>query len=183
MEKSDHDIRDLVEKSATGDAVSCKKLYEVLVDSVYSYVRSRTNTKEQATDVTQDVFIDLFSAMRNFTYDTRGQFYSYLFVIVRRKLAGVYADANMRSASTQTEFDEEQMSDTSDSLLQTKEGEDEIQAALSTLNETAREIVVLHHWSRYTFGEIALLLKMEESAVRVRHHRALKLLAGTLHSN
>jgi RNA polymerase sigma-70 factor (ECF subfamily) len=183
MEKSDHDIRALVERSATGHAGSCKRLYETLVDSVYAYVRSRTYSKEQATDVTQDVFIDLFSAIQNFTYSTRGQFYSYLFVIVRRKLAAVYAQSSHSSMSTtQVEFSEEYMSDDAHPL-QTIEQGDAIQVALETLNDIAREIIVLHHWSRYTFVEIALLLKMEESAVRVRHHRALKLLAKALDNN
>ncbi len=173
----------LVEKSATGNADSCRQLYDVLIDSVYPYVRSRTSTKEQAIDITQDIFIDLFSAIQHFTYSTRGQFYSYLFVIVRRKLAQYYEDAKKRNITSQQEFSENSMSEVSHCSLQDKEAVDEMQTALSKLNDVAREIVVLHHWSRYTFGEIALLLKMKESAVRVRHHRALKLLEETLHSN
>ena len=182
MEKSDHEIRILVEQSATGHAESCEKLYEALIDSVYAYVRSRTKTKEQATDITQDVFIDLFSAIQHFTYTTRGQFYSYLFVIVRRKLATVYAQSAKRSEDTQVAFSEDYMSDTAQPL-HIMERVNEVQTALETLNAVTRDIIVLHHWSRYTFGEIALLLGMEESAVRVRHHRALKLLAEALKHN
>jgi RNA polymerase sigma factor (sigma-70 family) len=52
--------------------------------------------------------------------------------------------------------------------------------ALKQLDECSREIVVLHHWSRYTFGEIATIVDMTEEAVRVRHHRAKAVLKDLL---
>lgn len=178
MEHSDHDISKLIKKSAKGDTKSCKELYEHLVDKVYAYVRYRTATHEQATDITQDVFIDFFSTLSGFTYQSRAQFYAYVFVITRRKIARHYADVHMRAQGGQVEFDEAFMSDASvDTSYETKS---DISQALSSLDEQTREIVVLHHWARYTFVEIALLMSITESAARVRHHRALKTLAGQL---
>ena len=177
MEPSDHDIQVLIKNSAKGDAESCRQLYEHLVDKVYAYVRYRTAVEEQAVDLTQDVFIDLFPALEKFTYQSRGQFYSFVFVITRRKLARHYADKAKRDTVV---FDE---AITPVSGLDNREGgvdRLDISAALSHLDEDSREIVVLRHWSRHTFGEIASLKDMTESAVRVRHHRALKVLANTL---
>jgi len=180
MEQSNHTIRMLVEGSAKNDAESCKKLYEHVVDSVFAYVRYRTGTKEQATDITQDVFIDFFSTLSNFTYKSRAQFYSYLFVITRRKIAQHYAAANMHGKNETMEFDEGTMSASSFDAETQQTNTFDVQRALSSLDDLSREIVVLHHWSRHTFPEIALLLEMQESAVRVRHHRALKVLAQEL---
>ncbi len=177
MEPSDHDIQTLIQQSAKNDTESSRKLYELLVDKVYAYVRSRTSTHEQATDITQDVFIDFFRTLNQFTYQSRAQFYAYVFVITRRKLARQY-ELTKRSGGEKIEFDEERMSP-SNSFSST-EHESDVARALMTLEAGTREIVVLHHWSRYTFGEIALLLDMTESAVRVRHHRALKALAEYL---
>jgi RNA polymerase sigma-70 factor (ECF subfamily) len=172
MELTNHDMRKLINESATGDAESCKKLYEHLVDRIFAYVRSRTNTHEQAVDITQDVFIDFFSTLSNFRYQSQAQFYSYVFVITRRKLAHQYADNERRGLKTTTEFNEDT---TVVSTVDTPhEIRSDIEKALTTLDAETREIVVLHHWSRYTFGEIALLMNMTESGVRVRHHRALK---------
>ncbi len=71
MEQTDHDIRTLIEESAAGDAESCKKLYEHLVDRVFAFVRSRTSTHEHAIDLTQDVFVDLFLSLSHFTFQSR----------------------------------------------------------------------------------------------------------------
>ena len=178
MELSNHDISKLVTESAKGDAESCKKLYEHLVDRVFAYVRSRTNTHEQAVDTTQDVFIDFFTTLSNFSYQSRAQFYSYVFVITRRKLAKLYADNERRGIAKTTEFNEDTMSGVHGDP--SPEMSKDVEHALTTLDTETREIVVLHHWSRYTFGEIALLMNMTESGVRVRHHRALKGLGSLL---
>lgn len=178
MEHGDYEIRVLVEASVKGDAESCKKLYEQLVNKVYAYVRYRTATNEQATDVTQDVFIDFFSTLSSFTYQTRAQFYGYLFVITRRKLARYYEERKRRGIHGAVEFNEDTMSP---SPLDTPhELRNDVSEALKFLDGVTREIMVLHHWSKYTFGEIAVLLNMTESAVRVRHHRALAVLAERL---
>jgi RNA polymerase sigma-70 factor (ECF subfamily) len=178
MEYTDHDIKVLITKSAGGDAESCKKLYEHLVDKVFAYVRSRTSTQEHATDITQDVFIDFFSTLSNFTYQTRAQLYAYVFVITKRKLARLYQYAHTHGENTKTTFDEEVMSPHTENTPNTSTYD--VAQALSHLDEETREIVILHHWSRYTFKEIAELLGMTESAVRVRHHRALPQLATYL---
>lgn len=173
MEPTDHDIRALIQKSAQGDTESCKELYEHLVDRVYAYVRYRTATKEHATDLTQDVFIDFFSTLSNFTYKSSAQLYAYVFVITRRKLARHY-ESLKHTEHEQVPFDEEIMTESSNGTVQ--EIHADVKQALQSLDEKTREIIVLHHWSRYTFGEIALLMNMAESAIRVRHHRALKAL-------
>lgn len=178
MEFTDHEIRTLVKKSAKGEAESCKKLYEHLVDKVYAYVQYRTATKEFAVDITQDVFIDFFSTLSNFTYQSRAQLYAYIFVITRRKVARHYDAQTKRGEKTIVAFDEEHI--TIEPSGTPYEVQEDVAQALQLLDEQTREIVVLHHWSRYTFGEIALLMNMAESAIRVRHHRALKTLKGQL---
>lgn len=178
MEQVDHTIQTLITKSANGDTESCKKLYEHLVDKVFPYVRSRTSTQENATDITQDVFIDFFSTLPNFTYQSKAQLYAYVFVITKRKLARLYEHARTHGENTKTSFDEEIMSPHTEDASTSSTYD--VAQALSHLDEETREIVVLHHWSRYTFREIAELLGMTESAVRVRHHRALPTLATYL---
>lgn len=172
MEYTDHELRTLVHKSAKGDTESCKELYEHLVDKIFAYVQYRTTLKESAVDITQDVFIDFFSTLSNFTYQSSAQLYAYVFVITRRKLARHYQTQTKKGE--EVAFDEEHMAPLVSGEIQ--EVQSDITHALESLDEQTREIVVLHHWSRYTFGEIALLMDMAESAIRVRHHRALKTL-------
>lgn len=171
---SSEDIQALVRESAEGGKESYQKLYEHMVDRVFAYVRYRTKSHTQATDLTQDVFVELWKALPRFTYHSREQFYAYVFVITKRKLFQIYATQHRETVSLQ---EETALSDEADpgGLMH-----DEVTRALDTLDPETREIVVLHHWSRYTFGEIAALINMGETAVRVRHHRALKSLRAVI---
>jgi len=169
MEISSEDLQTLTEKSARGDTKSYQGLYDHLVDRVYAYLAYRTATKEAATDLTQDVFVELWKALPRFTYHTREQFYAYVFIIVKRQLFALYGKKTKETVP----LIEETLSDPKEESVVLK---DLIERALQTLDAETREIIVLHHWSRYTFKEIAELISMNESAVRVRHHRALKSL-------
>ena len=52
----------------------------------------------------------------------------------------------------------------------------DIDTALKKLEPETREILILHHWQRHTFKEIAEIIGTTESAARVKHHRALSIL-------
>lgn len=171
-------IGELVQKSATGNAGSFRALYEHLIDKVHTYVRYRTNSEDDALDLAQEIFVDLYKALPAFRYASREQFYGFVFTITKRKLAKHYADKHTQATKVTQVFDETHHSE--------KDGDpilaDEVSRALQRLDGKTREIVVLHHWSRYTFGEIATLIDMTESAVRVKHHRGLKTLSAYIDS-
>lgn len=172
MEISDIEFRTLIHGCASGDTEKFKELYEHLVDRVFSYIRYRTNTEDIATDLTQDVFVGLWGSLPNFSYRSRAEFYAYVFQIVRRTLARHYGNKHTQGEKERVDVDE---------ALFPSNGSDEssrldVRRALLTLDPVSRDVVVLHHWSGYTFGEIGEMLGSEESAVRVRHHRAMKKL-------
>ncbi len=173
------DIKELVQKSAAGNSAVFEALYEHLVDKVFAYIRYRTHTEDVAIDLTQDVFVDIFKALPTFTYSSKEQFYGFVFTITKRKLATHYANKHTQRAAITSSFNEEEHHG---ELLDQSVASSDIDKALHTLDDTTREIVVLHHWSRYTFPEIASLIEMTESAVRVRHHRALKTLSALLNT-
>lgn len=173
----EHAIKHAIQKTARGDRAAFEHLYVHLIDRVYAYVASRTSDKTIATDLTQDIFIDIYTALPGFRYESLPQFYAFVFTITKRKLARHYEHRTKESLE-RTDLPIE------DALPASPEAdrvaEDEIKRALTHLPEETREILILHHWSRYTFAEIATMLDMTESAVRVRHHRALATLRETL---
>jgi len=172
----EHEIKSLVATATTGEADAFRALYEHLADKVYNYIKYRISRDEDALDLTQEVFIDLYKALPSFTYESAPQFYSFVFVITKRKLAKWYSRSETSiNAQAGTLNESEISAPTKDILVQ-----DEVNRALAQLESETREIVVLHHWSKYTFKEIASLIEMTESAVRVRHHRALKTLSALI---
>lgn len=174
--EQEQEVQKLVVRAVAEKAGAFEALYEHLVDKVFAYVKYRTSREEDALDLTQEIFIDLYKALPNFKYESSPQFYSFVFVITKRKLAKWYAQIETNSNAKVVVLDENNISvSPTDTVVQ-----DEISRALAHLEEETREIVVLHHWARYTFKEIASLIEMTESAVRVRHHRALKILSALI---
>lgn len=55
-------IKTLVEHCAKNDTVSFTELYEHLVERVFTFVSYRTDTRTAATEITQDVFVELHKA-------------------------------------------------------------------------------------------------------------------------
>lgn len=161
-----------VQAATGGDARAFETLYTTLVDRVFAYVVARTNSREDAYEVTQDSFVELYRALPKFTYTTDAGFYAYLFTIVKRQLARYY---HAKQKEPRSAVDPDAIG-----ITREHERDDAVAYALTTLDERTREIVELHHWSRFTFGEIAEMLGMTESAVRVRHHRALGSLSHLL---
>jgi RNA polymerase sigma-70 factor, ECF subfamily len=152
-----------------------KSIYDLLIDKVFAYVSFRVRDKETATDLVQEIFIDLYNALEKFTYQSDAQFFGFVFTITKRKLAKHY----------QKHLAEPEVMNNSDLDLQNQpqdnfEEKDLVNRGISSLSDLDQEIIIMHHWSRYTFPEIASLLNMTDAAVRVRHHRALNNLSTIL---
>lgn len=172
----DGHLRTLISQSGLGDQVAFRELYDYLVDRIYAYIRHRTNNEDDTLDITQEVFIDLYNALARFDYRSFAQFHGFVFLITKRKLAKYYQKTKVELSERADVADEDALPEEVGDALNT----DAIARVLEQLPEQTREIVVLHHWSRYTFAEIAACLHMKESAVRVRHHRAMEQLSKIL---
>jgi RNA polymerase sigma-70 factor (ECF subfamily) len=166
-------VQEVTGDIAAGNTARFEELYTHLVDRVFSFVALRTSGRSEALDVTQDTFVELYKALRTFRFEHDAAFYSFVFTIARRQLAQHYAKQTKHKTEVLLE-------ETVGGNEVPAELTHEVQRALETLDDRSREIVVLHHFARYTFAEIATLINMTESAVRVRHHRARTRLADAL---
>jgi RNA polymerase sigma factor (sigma-70 family) len=166
-------IQAVLKEIARGDTARFEVIYTHVVDRVFAFVALRTRRRADALEVTQDTFVELYKSLATFRYEHDAAFYAFVFTIARRQLAQYYA----KQAKHQTvALVEDVVAGDEVSPLITHE----VHRALQALDDRSREIVVLHHFSRYTFAEIAKLINMTESAVRVRHHRARARLALAL---
>ncbi len=166
------ELHNLLEMCQSDSAVHFRAVYDLLVERIYGYIKARVNSNDEALDLTQEVFIDIYQALPNFKYQSDEAFYSFIYTICKRKLAKHYQKTKLAPATS------EELDEYAGPPLKTDDPD--LFAALSQLGEMDQEIISLHHWSRYTFGEIAEALNMTESAIRVRHHRSLKTLAEIL---
>jgi RNA polymerase sigma-70 factor, ECF subfamily len=162
-------LKTLVLLSSDGDASSFQQLYEQLSDRLFKFVLSRCSSREDALDITQDIFIDIWKALPKFKYSTDAEFYSFIFTIARRKLSKYY-----RFKKQVVEFDEKYIKENyefqpEDAWL--------FEKVIPQLKEKYRQVLQLRYWSDFSFAQIADSLDQKESTVKVQHHRAIKQLS------
>lgn len=169
-ETTHEELKTLIQK-ATTDA----RLFELLVRSldqkVFAFCYGRVRDRDTALIVTQDVFIDLWRALPEFTYKSDVQFYGFLFTIARRRVGKQWREKVHVALE-----DVFHLSDESE----VKENYAHMHTLLRKLDDISRDIITMRHWSEFSFSDIATILHMKEDTVRMRHHRALKKLKELL---
>lgn len=167
-------IKELIQKSVSGDEGAFLLLYEHLNDRLFAFIYARTRNRDDALDLLQEVFVDLWQALDGFSYSSDSEFYGFVFTITKRKLSKHYS-ATAKDA---------QRVDTADGLVMPDidrlNNEQTLEAAMVHLKPMYREVLELRYWSELSFAEIAHILKTKETTVKVRHHRAVKQLQKIL---
>jgi RNA polymerase sigma-70 factor, ECF subfamily len=164
-------IRLAVARAKEGDREALHFLYVSYVHNVYGYVRSIVHDDHEAEDVTQHIFAKLITTLTK--YDDRGvPFFAWL-LRLSRNVAIDHLRAN-RVTPTETVLDPEAASGAD------YDQSDTVRAALATLPEDQREVVILRHVVGLTPGEIAARMGRSESSVHGLHHRGRKALQREL---
>ena len=160
-------LADALAKAGEGHELSFRALYEHLIDRLFSFVRPRARSRDEATDIVQDIFVDVWGAMPRFTYISDAHFYSFVFTIAKRRL--------IRHYKTHTH---ESLDDLEQSEHPRIEADivdpDGMRKLIEQLPEKHREVITLRYFSGLPFVEIADMLGTTETNAKVRHHRALK---------
>ena len=155
----------------SGDRVALQFLYGCSADNIYGYVRSIVHDDHEAEDLTQHVFAKLMTSLVK--YDDRGVPFLAWLLRMARNVAIDHLRAR-RPTPTETLFDPRQPS--SDDL----EGPQLIRAALESLPDEQREVVVLRHIVGLSPGEIAHRMGRTEGSIHGLHHRGRRALQEEL---
>jgi len=166
--ESDLSLKELIGASKEGDTNAFHELYERLNQPVFGFVAARTNSRDDAKDVLQDIFIDVWRALPKFSYSSDKELYSFVYTIAKRKLARYYNSQGKTIQYTEQHIREnyENIDPESMSFL----------PIIQKLKPKYREVLELRYWSQLPFADIAKFLKTQETTVKVRHHRALQQL-------
>jgi RNA polymerase sigma-70 factor (ECF subfamily) len=164
-------IEVLITESTAGNSDSFHALYGVLADRVFMFARGRTRTREDASDVLQETFIDFWDGLHSFRFRSEPELYAYLYTIARRKIARKYGRAGAQLVSATLE-------DIEDFIPAETSPEERVEVfdvrnAIGRLGRKYREILELRYFSGLSFGEIAENTGISENALKVRHHRAV----------
>jgi len=129
-------------------------------DPLFGFFYRRTLDRNRAEDLVQETFVSVMTGRER--YEARAPVRSYLFGIAFRVLA---AERRRHGRLTALLVDEPGEASHVDAELA-------VRKALSLLQETEREMVMLREYEQLSYGEIAEVLSIPVNTVRSRLFRA-----------
>jgi RNA polymerase sigma-70 factor (ECF subfamily) len=160
-----------VARAKEGDREALRYLYVSYSHNIYGYVRSIVRDDHEAEDVTQHVFAKLMTTIVK--YDDRGvPFFAWLLRLARN-VAIDHLRAN-RMTPTDNVFDPDAPSGIDLDQAET------VRAALASLPDEQRKVVLMRHVVGLTPGEIADRLGRTEGSIHGLHHRGRRALQREL---
>ncbi|WP_018757534.1 RNA polymerase sigma factor [Paenibacillus terrigena] len=158
--------------------------HQIYVDhyrQVFAYLYGRTNNKEVAADLLQDLFLRVWNRMETVERIPTQQRLYWLFSIASNQLKDYY-----RKSSTQQKTEEQLRSQyhrpTGDlsNLLEGQEQFRELEAAINTLPEELRCILVMKVIGEMNSFQIGHALQIPAGTIRYKMAKARRLLAEQL---
>ena len=182
LNKKDEDIV-LVKAASRGDSYAFGELVKKYERMVYNLAYQHSGNREDAFDISQEVFIKAWRALSTFRGDC--SFSSWLYRITKN----TYIDLSMKEArrehtsfSITDEDGEEKELDlpstdetgSPEAVAEKNERARALRLAIASLGDDHREIIVLREFEGYSYDEIAEMTGLELGTVKSRINRARK---------
>lgn len=139
---------------------------------IFNFFNKMVRNKAVSEDLTQDVFLKI---MKYRTSYKSGNFASWIYTVARNIFSTYYQKTKKERTS---DIDENTIS-IEETTFEKSSREDEInhlQKALLKLNNSDRELIIMHRYQEIKYEQIAEIIGSSEGAVKVKVHRALKKL-------
>lgn len=165
-------------------------IYKKYYNDVLNYVSYQIHDREQAEEVVQDLFVRVNTQIELGNYDVnRASAKTWLFTIVTNAIRSEFRKKKAKKAKTFVHTDG-YVNDEGDSTfdyvstesdaVETNELSDQIENALRTLKERERTVFTMFHYENRKQDEIAELLGMSVSNVKITILRTKEKLQGML---
>jgi RNA polymerase sigma-70 factor (ECF subfamily) len=183
------DVRDLVNACNRGDKDSWQEFYSRYLPLVHCAVR-RFSRSVELEDVSQEVFIQLFKALRDF--DETKSLEAYIMEIARRVAIGRFRRAtafkrggpnressvdSSRDGDLQRGFCSSAFAENQETLLIRAEETKILRFALSAISEACKKLLGFRYDQGLSYQEISALLGTKEATLRVQAARCLSSLS------
>jgi len=165
--------RDLIAKARQGDVEAYNLLVSRWEKRVFNYLLRLVSNREDALDLSQDVFLKAYQNLRKL--DDAARFSAWLFRIAHNE-----AFSLLRKRRPEGELTYDPGSSAPHARLLPIELSLAVETALGRLNEDQREAVLLKIYQGFKFEEMAEILECPVSTVKSRLYTALELLKSTL---
>jgi RNA polymerase sigma-70 factor (ECF subfamily) len=161
--------RDLIDRVNAGDVEAFDTLYRRYRDWVYRLAWRFTARHQDALDVVQETFVYLLKKFPGF--ELTASMTTFLYPVVK------HLALNLRRRRAPDASSEAILSSLPDNHP-ARTSRAELAAALSTLSDDQREVVLMRFLDGFSLGETAAALDIPLGTVKSRLHNALQALRG-----
>lgn len=186
MENADHI---LVEKLKGGDETAFRELVDDYQDKVFNTCISFVKNQEDADDLTQEVFIEVFHSIQKFREDSKLSTWIYRITINKalehiRKIKRKKRSGFLQWFGNEEQDQELQVADFNHPGIQTENRERAgiLLKAIENLPEKQRIAFTLHKMEDLSYGQIADVMQKSLSSVESLIHRAKNNLKKELYA-
>jgi RNA polymerase sigma-70 factor (ECF subfamily) len=166
---------DLIRQAARGDVEAFNLLVSRWEKRVYNYLLRITANREDALDLTQDVFLKAYQNLRKL--DDIGRFAPWLYRIAHNEAYSMFRKRRPEADVDEIEPEATEMGiSVGGNPVFPMELNLAVESALGRLSPDQREAVVLKIYQGFKFEEMAEILACPVSTVKSRLYTALELL-------
>lgn len=153
-------------------------LYNANFETVFRFVLRRVESKDVASDITQQVFMKALSGIKNYTFKGL-PFSAWLYRIALNELSSYYAKSNSSRIITV----EEDALSVLCKEIETEDVDDRLEKvmhALQKLSHAEMHLVEMRFFEAKSFKEIGSILQITENNAKVKLYRVISKLQSFL---
>ena len=170
--------RELVEGILGGNEKSLRLYYQTFTPKIFTYIKNRTETREDAEEIFQDTLLSSIDALRGFSY--KSKLSTFLFSIARNKVIDYYRRKKIKkilfSQSPQIESLIVTLLGPEEILINKQKGIN-IDRVFSSLPASYRKVIKLKYIDGKSIIEITKELKVSFKSAESMLFRARKAFA------
>ncbi len=169
---------------ATRDPEVFGELYDIYVDQIYRFIYFKVGRKEEAEDLTGDVFLKTWQYINDMGSEVIDNLRAFLYQTARNTVIDFYRTRDQKEVIALPREDDgekpamEIIDEKQDLVEKIELASDleEVKKALQKIREEYREVIILRFIEEMSVKETAEILGKSEGAVRVLLHRAVAAL-------
>jgi RNA polymerase sigma-70 factor, ECF subfamily len=159
-----------------------EQIYDEYYKDVYHFLICFTGSRNDAEDLTQEVFIQVLKSLAK--YNDQYRLKTWILTIARNVAVDHFRRNKFYSIFKEGFFAGLVSKDnTPDEALETKEQKEVVHTAISNLKPNYRAVLILRGINGFSIRETAEILNCSEAKVKIEYFRALKKLQTTLNFN
>ncbi|HRZ86792.1 MAG TPA: RNA polymerase sigma factor [bacterium] len=171
----------LIRRCQEGDRGAFRDVYEHFKNKVYSTAFRFTNNHEEAADLTQDIFLNIYKKVGMFEFKSSFSTWVYRLSVnmsidrirkLRRYSVTSMDDPGFKETGDYGKVHREHQMEAPGDAALSGESADKMQKAIARLTPKLRTVVVMRYINDLPYHDIAQILKCSEGTIKSRLNRA-----------